>query len=64
MKAFGLRVNSVVTATVLVIVYFVGVGMTSLIGKIARKEFIKTSSEKETYWINKKEEEEDHRRMF
>ena len=64
-KEFGHRVNSGVTLIVLVPVYFIGVGLTSVIGRLARKNFLDTSS-KDSYWIPAKNDEtmEDHRHSF
>ena len=39
-KEFGHRMNSAITVIVLVPVYFIGIGFTSLIGKAAGKKFL------------------------
>jgi hypothetical protein len=66
-KKFGHRVNSVVNTVVLIPVYFLGVGLTSVIGKIAKKKFMDLDPKGESYWVEVKENEHDleyYRRSF
>ena len=65
--AFGHRVNDVITFLVLVPVYFIGVGITSIIGRLAKKKFLDINPSGDTYWINVDEKEDtldDYRRSF
>jgi hypothetical protein len=57
--AFGHRVNSVVTVIVLVPVYFVGIGLTAVLGRVTRKKFLVLKPEGSSYWL-KVEEKEDN----
>lgn len=61
---FGLRVNSAVTFIVMVLVYFVGIGITALINKVGKKNLLDISMNKKSYWIRKEKENEDYRRIF
>ena len=61
---FGLRVNSGVTAIVMTLVYFIGIGITSLISKAGKKHMLDTSINKKSYWIKKENVNEDYRRIF
>ncbi|NIO20671.1 MAG: hypothetical protein GTN76_08010 [Candidatus Aenigmarchaeota archaeon] len=48
-------ISSAVNTVLLSIVYFVGIGLTSLIGKAFRKKFLDTGkTEAKTYWIQYK----------
>jgi len=51
-KSFGENIARVVNSILLTIVYFVGFGLTSIFGKIFKKDFLELSinKEKETYW--------------
>lgn len=51
-KAFGYNINLIVNTILLSIVYFIGVGITSIIAKLIKKKFLQTnlSKESETYW--------------
>ena len=64
-QSFGHGVAKVVNVVVLTIVYFLGIGVISVIAKIARKEFLslKLDYERGTYWEDY-EECEDYERMF
>ena len=67
-KKFNMIVSSTITVFALSIVYFIGVGITSLIGKMFGKKFLDhTHGKKDTYWIKSLEDEntfERYRRMF
>jgi hypothetical protein len=65
--SFGHRVNSVVTAAVLVMVYVIGIGFTTLLGRIAGKKFMDMNPGGESYWTDVEQKEEtldDCRRSF
>ncbi len=66
-KEFGLCINSAVTVLVLLFVYIIGVGLTSLFGKLSKKKFLDLKPEKNSYWIDVEDSEnviEDYRRSF
>ena len=52
MKEFGENINLIVNSVLLLFVYIIGVGITSLIAKIVGKHFLerKLSKEAKTYW--------------
>jgi hypothetical protein len=61
------NISIIVNSILLSVVYFVGVGLTSIIAKIAKKEFLETEMKRESYWspLNlKKEDEENYYRLF
>ena len=63
MKQFGEKITTVVNTVLLLLVYVVGVGLTSIIARIFRKHFLerKTSKQKTSYWsdLNIKKQERD-----
>lgn len=65
-QAFGMHVTTVVNFVLLLIVYFVGIGLTSLFGKAARKRFMELNPQSETYWTELKlsYKKEDYKKMF
>lgn len=52
MQKFGHHVGRVVNTTLLILIYFLAIGPTSLIAKLQKKKFLKLSLEKESnsYW--------------
>jgi len=66
MEHFGQGITIIVNSILLLAVYLVGVGLTSLCAKIFRKQFLNTKLTKEgTYWTNvEKKEKETHYRQF
>lgn len=53
MKHFGNCLTIIVNSILLLVVYVIGVGITSLIAKIAKKRFLETKPAKQkTYWTN------------
>ena len=64
-QSFGHGIAKIVNVVVLTIVYFLGIGVISVIAKIARKKFLSLKPEqgKETYW-EEYEKSEDYERMF
>ena len=68
--AFGQSVNTVVSFIVMVFVYFIGIGATSVFGKIFRKRFLpikcKNDPIHQTFWfdINVSPDIEECRRGF
>ncbi len=66
-KDFGENISIIINSVLLSIVYLVGVGITSIIAKIAKKEFLETKMKRESYWSSlnlKKEDKENYYRMF
>lgn len=63
----GETVQKVINFILLFLVYFIGVGITSLIGKLSRKSFLFIFGDKNSYWdVNKirKESMEESKRLF
>jgi len=52
MRSFGKNIAIIIDSTLLLIVYLVGVGLTSILAKIFGKHFLesKISKKRETYW--------------
>jgi hypothetical protein len=51
-RRFGARIGLIVNMVLLSVVYLIGVGVTSVVAKLAGKRFFpaKMSSSKKTYW--------------
>lgn len=69
MKEFGEKIATVVNTILLLLVYIVGVGVTSLIARIFRKHFLekKTSKKASSYWSDlniKKQERGKYYKQF
>jgi hypothetical protein len=68
-KLFGETIAIIINSLLLTIVYFVGVGLTSIIAKLFRKSFLDLKLEKnsKTYWselnLSKKPLEEYYRQF-
>jgi len=68
-KSFGENIAITVNSLLLSIVYFIGVGTTSLFARILKKRFLDTkiSKQSKTYWQNlnlKKKKFEEYYRQF
>ncbi len=68
-KEFGHIINILINTILLTIVYFIGVGSSSIIGSIFRKDFLDIKKQKnaDTYWSDlnlKKEKIERYYRQF
>lgn len=67
-KNFGHNVTNIINFILLFLVYFIGVGSTSLIAKLAKKKFLDLDQkEKKTYWKEKnlgKQPLENYYRQF
>ena len=66
-KAFSLVISTIINFVLLMIVYFIGVGLTSIIGKSFKKEFLGIKGGKRTYWKNRKSKKisiKECKRMF
>ena len=69
MKLFGERIAIIVNSALLLIVYLVGVGLTSIASKLVGKHFLdkKLSKSKDSYWedlnLNKKPVDEYYRQF-
>lgn len=49
-KMFGDDISSVVNFLLLTFVYFLGVGVTSIVAKISGKHFLELNRKKDSYW--------------
>ena len=68
-KAFGENIAAIINSILLTVVFFIGVGSTSIIAKIFNKHFLslETDEKAKTYWekLNLKTESVDkHYRQF
>lgn len=67
MKTFGETLSTIVNSVLLLFVYLVGVGITSIFAKISNKSFLQTNLDEESYWddldINEKTIEECYRQF-
>ena len=68
LEDFGGNISNIVNSVLLLIVYIIGVGITSIVAKIFKKNFLEMKiSKKETYWndidLNKKSKE-DYYKQF
>jgi len=68
-KKFGLKFSNFVNYILLSIVYFFGIGLTSIVAKLLGKNFLdlKPKSRGESYWVIREIKEqtlEDHYRQF
>ncbi len=66
---FGHNLSNLVNSILLSIVYFIGVGITSIIAKITKKHFLemKIKKSQKTYWSNldlKKQKMDEYYRQF
>ncbi len=52
--SFGETISVIVASVLLLVVYVVGVGVTSIVAKVFGKHFLDTrvSEEKKTYWVD------------
>ena len=68
MKNFGENIALIINTILLIFVYLVGVGMTSIVAKIFGKHFLEMKlSKRNTYWNNlklKKKPIKDYYRQF
>ncbi len=69
MESFGKNIAGIINAALLIIVYLIGVGLTSIIAKLFGKHFMDTklSKKKKSYWSDlnlKKRPIEEFYRMF
>lgn len=69
MHGFGLTIAIIINSVLLLVVYIIGVGLTSIFAKIVGKHFLETkiSRKKDTYWSDlnlKKENIEAYYRQF
>lgn len=49
-KMFGELISSIINLLLLSIVYFIGVGLTSIFARVLGKKFINDKTTKESYW--------------
>ncbi|MBI2105585.1 hypothetical protein HYT56_01975 [Candidatus Woesearchaeota archaeon] len=67
MKNFGENISIIVNSVLLLIVYIIGVGLTSIVAKIFRKRFLDLRFRKDSYWTDlglKKKEMKAYFRRF
>ncbi len=69
MHNFGGTIATIVNSGLLLIVYFIGVGITSIIAKLSGKHFLETkiSKKRDSYWSDlnlKKKPIEEYYRQF
>lgn len=69
MKDFGHTLSTLINSVLLLLVYLIGVGITSLTAKLSKKHFLekKPSKEAKTYWSDlslKKKPLEEYYRQF
>ncbi len=49
-EEFGAGIATLVNTIILLLVYFVGIGLTSLVAKIFRKNFLEVKPQNSSYW--------------
>jgi len=67
MKEFGGNIALIINTVLLSFVYFIGVGLTSIIAKIFGKHFLEMKLSKNSYWSDlnlKKKNMESYYRQF
>lgn len=67
MKSFGENISIIVNSLLLLVVYFIGVGLTFALAKVFRKSFLDTKFTKESYWSDlnlKNRTIKEHYRQF
>ena len=66
-KMFGEDIASIVNFLLLTFVYFLGVGITSIIAKMSGKHFLELKMDKDSYWselnLSKRKKEEYYRQF-
>jgi len=50
MKEFGDGISLIVNSALLLVVYFVGVGITSMFAKVLNKKFLDIKKRSDSYW--------------
>jgi len=68
-KDFGMNIANIINSLLLLIVYIIGVGLTSIVAKLVGKHFLedKKPSNKKSYWKElglKKKPTEEYYRQF
>ncbi|NTV23202.1 MAG: hypothetical protein HGA85_02385 [Nanoarchaeota archaeon] len=66
-KMFGENIATIVNSILLLVVYFVAVGPTAIVARIAKKQFLDIEKKKNTYWTDlnlSKKTEESYYRQF
>lgn len=56
---FGKNIAIIINSILLTIVYFLGIGLTSILAKILNKNFLNLKFSNETYWEDLNLEKED-----
>lgn len=67
MKNFGQNISIIINTILLFLVYLLGVGFTSIIARLTKKDFLNTSLSKPSYWVvldKKTGKKEDYYRQF
>ena len=66
-KDFGSNITIIVNTILLIIIYLIGVGITSITAKIFKKKFLYELNSNKSYWNDlnlKKEQMENYYRQF
>ena len=64
MKGFGENITIIVNSVLLSLVYFIGVGFTSMFAKLIGKRFLDIKKNRETYWDDLNLKKEDLKRYY
>lgn len=66
MHAFGENIGLIINSALLMLVYFTGVGITSIAAKLSGKHFLEMQMNEDTYWSepNLKKSVESYYRQF
>ena len=69
MQNFGHDITIIINSTLLLIAYFIGIGITSIFSKLFKKQFLETkiSKKEDTYWSDlnlKKQVIDNYYRQF
>lgn len=57
-RNFGHNVTNIVNFILLFLVYFIGVGSTSIVAKFSKKRFLELNQKGKTYWKERKLEKQ------
>ncbi len=67
MKRFGNNIVIIINSILLSLVYFIGIGLTSIFAKLFRKKFLEFEKKNNTYWSElnlKKKPLEEYYKQF
>ncbi len=63
-EQFGMNIATLVNTAIALLIYLVGIGLTSIVAKIFRKGFLDFAMKKDTYWSELKLGKEDVQSYF